>query len=255
MNSLFFRKVGDGKPLVMLHGVFGSSDNLVSVSRLLADAGFCVYLLDARNHGQSPRSDIFNYDVMADDLERFLIEEQLVKPILVGHSMGGKVVMNYAMKYTNFEKLIVVDIAPKFYPVHHDHIIQGLLAIDMEKITSRKEAESIFERYVSSFDERQFILKNIYRTSEGGFAWRINVPVLAREIYQIGGELMNPKVVNCPVLFIAGGDSSYIQPQDHDFILQIFPSASFVTIDGANHWVHAQKPKEFVQHIQDFALT
>lgn len=255
MDSLFFRKVGEGKPLVMLHGVFGSSDNLVSVSRLLAEVGFCVYLLDARNHGQSPRSEVFNYDVMADDLEHFLVEHQIEKPILVGHSMGGKVVMNYAMKYTNFEKLVVVDIAPKFYPVHHDHIIQGLLAIDMNKITSRKEAELIFEKYVSSFDERQFILKNIYRTQEGGFDWRINVPVLAREIYQIGGELMNPKVVDVPILFMAGGDSSYIQPSDHASILQIFPAASFVTIEGANHWVHAQKPKEFVHSIQTFALS
>ena len=249
---LFHRKVGEGRPIVILHGVFGSSDNWFTVSKMIAEKGFAVYTLDARNHGQSPKSDDFSYDLMAEDLNEFLTHYQIEKPIIVGHSMGGKVVMQFAMKYDNFEKLVVVDIAPKFYPTHHEHIIQGLHAIDLSQIKNRNEAETIFSQYVSSIGERQFILKNLYRNEQGNFDWRINVPVISREIYQIGSELHDVRTIEKPVLFIRGSESGYIHDEDFPSIKKIFTHAELQTIEGAGHWVQAEKPQEFVEAIVEF---
>jgi esterase len=248
---LFFRKIGEGKPLVILHGVFGSSDNLFIVSKYLAEQNLAVYILDARNHGQSPKSPEHNYEVMADDLSEFIEDEKLVNPIILGHSMGGKTVLQYAQKYNNYEKLIIVDIAPKFYPTHHENIILGLNAIPINEIKSRKEAEDIFAKYVSNVGERLFILKNIYRTDDD-FAWRINIPVLSKEIHYIGEEIVSDKIVEKPVLFIRGSESGYINNADEKDISKNYIHAKFVTIEGANHWVHATKPKEFIEAVLKF---
>jgi len=252
--DLFFRKTGDGKPLVILHGVFGSSDNLFTVSKNIAEKGFEVYTLDARNHGQSPRDEAFNYDVMAEDLHDFLETNHIVNPIILGHSMGGKTVMQYAMKYDNFEKLIVVDIAPRFYPTHHNHILNGLAAINTDTLSNRKEAEDIFSEYVSDFGEKQFILKNLYRNDQNKFDWRINIPVISKEIYQVGAEIDLERKITKPVLFIRGGDSSYITDEDIAEIKSTFVNARVLTIEGANHWVHATKPAEFVSAVVEFGL-
>ncbi|HLO45442.1 MAG TPA: alpha/beta fold hydrolase [Leadbetterella sp.] len=251
--KLFSRKVGEGQPFVVLHGVFGSSDNLFTVCKKIAEARFEVHILDARNHGQSPRSEEFNYEVMANDLNEYLHENSLEEPIIMGHSMGGKTVMTFAQNYTNFSKIIVVDIAPRFYPTHHDHILAGLAAIDLSKISSRKEAEHIFSNYVSDFGEKQFILKNLYRTEEGGFDWRINIPVISKEIYQIGGEINLEKKVEKPTLLIRGSDSSYVTDADFEIFQASFTNAELATIDGANHWVHATKPTEFIECILAFS--
>ncbi|UBM60406.1 alpha/beta fold hydrolase [Marinilongibacter aquaticus] len=251
--KLFFRKLGEGRPLVILHGVFGSSDNLFTVSKHLAENGFAVYILDARNHGQSPHSAAFNYDEMAGDLNTFLEDHQLQNPIILGHSMGGKTVMQFAQNYDNFEKLIVVDIAPKYYPPHHQHIIDGLRAIPIDELKSRKEAEEIFGQYVSDLGERQFILKNIYRTEDGGFAWRLNVPVIAENIEEVGAEIVAQRKIEKPVLFIRGGESPYISDADFKQIQDTFTQAKLITIPGANHWVHATQPKAFLETVLDFA--
>ena len=250
---LFSRKVGEGQPFVVLHGVFGSSDNLFTVCKKIAESGFEVHILDARNHGQSPRNEVFNYEVMASDLNAYLNENNIQNPIIMGHSMGGKTVMTFAQTYTNFSKLIIVDIAPRFYPTHHDHILAGLAAIDLSKITSRKDAEDIFSNYVSDFGEKQFILKNLYRTEESGFDWRINIPVISREIYQIGGEIVLDKKVEKPTLLIRGSDSSYVTDADFEDFKSSFVNAELLTIEGANHWVHATKPIEFVEAILEFS--
>jgi pimeloyl-ACP methyl ester carboxylesterase len=250
---LFSRKVGEGQPFVVLHGVFGSSDNLFTVCKKIAESGFEVHILDARNHGQSPRSEVFNYEVMAADLNEYLDENKIINPIIMGHSMGGKTVMTFARTYTNFSKLIIVDIAPRFYPTHHDHILAGLEAIDLSKISSRKDAEDIFSSYVSDLGEKQFILKNLYRTEESGFDWRINIPVISREIYQIGGEIVLDKRVEKPTLLIRGSESSYVTDADFEDFKLSFVNAELLTIEGANHWVHATKPVEFVEAILEFS--
>jgi esterase len=250
--ELFFRKIGEGQPLVFLHGVFGSSDNLFTVSKAIAEAGYAVYTLDARNHGLSPRDNTFNYEVMADDLNDFLLQNQLQNPIIMGHSMGGKTTMAFSQKYDNFSKLIIIDIAPRFYPTHHNHIINGLAAIKLEILKSRKEAEEIFSKYVSDFGERQFILKNLYRTESGGFDWRINIPVISENMYLIGEEINLEKQVNQKTLLMRGSESSYVSDEDFEVFKEKYPNVILENIEGANHWVHATKPKEFVDAIIKF---
>ncbi len=251
--QLFYRKVGEGQPIIILHGVFGSSDNWFSISKTLAEKGFEVYALDARNHGQSPRSEAFSYDLMADDLNVFIETHQIKNPIIVGHSMGGKATMTFAMKYPDvYSKLIIIDIAPKFYPTHHEHIIKGLNAIDLETIKSRNEAEAIAIQYIPNFGERQFLLKNLYRTEEGKFDWRINLPVLSNEIYQVGGEVEELRKISEPTLFMRGSESGYILDEDIATIKNTFTNAQFETIEGAGHWIQAEKPVEFVESIIKF---
>jgi esterase len=250
--NLYFRKIGEGAAIVFLHGVFGSSDNLFTVSKQIAEAGFTVYTVDARNHGLSERNEDFNYEVMAEDLHDFLLENNILNPVIVGHSMGGKTVLKYSQTFTNFSKLVVVDIAPRFYPTHHDHILRGLAAIDTSVLESRKDAEEIFGKYVSDFGEKQFILKNLYRTEAGGFDWRINVPVISENIYLIGEEIELNQPVHKPLLLIRGSESSYVSDQDFKTVLDKYKNASLVTIEGANHWIHASKPKEFVETVIEF---
>lgn len=251
--KLFFRKIGEGQPILILHGVFGSSDNWFSMSKMIAEKGYAVYALDARNHGQSPRSEDFSYELMADDLNEFIDDNQLEKPIIIGHSMGGKTVMHFAMKYPDkYSKLIIVDIAPKFYPSHHGHIIQGLTSIDLSSLTNRNEADIQLSKYVANAGEKQFLLKNLYRTEDGKFDWRINLPVLSKEIYQIGGDFTNTKEVSALTLFLRGSESGYICDEDIPVIRNFFPNAIIQTIKGAGHWVQAEKPEEFLEAILDF---
>jgi esterase len=253
--KLHFRKTGSGTPMVVLHGVFGSSDNLFTVCRAIGEAGFEVYMLDARNHGQSEWSDAFSYGDMARDLDLFLEEQGLVKPILLGHSMGGKTVLYYSQHYTNFSGLILVDIAARGYKRHHEHIIAGLQAIDTRTLTSRKEAEEIFSQYVSDAGERQFLLKNLYRPEEGGFAWRINVPVLAENAGEVVASIDLSTTVDAPLLLMRGGDSKYVRDEDFSEIQKYYPHALLVTVPGGNHWVHATQPQAFIAEAVKFGKS
>lgn len=250
--NLHYRKLGSGKPLVVLHGVFGSSDNLFTVCRSIAEKGYEVYILDARNHGQSERSEVFNYEVMAEDLDHFLSENGISDPVLLGHSMGGKTVLQYSQHYTNFSGLIIVDIAARGYSRHHEHIIQGLKAIDTETLSSRKEAEEIFSRYVTDAGERQFLLKNLYRTEDGGFDWRIHVPVLAENAGEVVSAIPIYNKVEKPLLLMRGSESRYVRDEDFEQLKEYYPKARLETIPGANHWVHATKPAEFVDGVVRF---
>lgn len=252
--KLFFRQTGEtGPAIVILHGLFGSSDNWLTNSKTIAAQGYRVFLIDQRNHGQSPRADDQDYQHMADDLREFLTDHQLDQPILVGHSMGGKTVMQYAMSYPGtFARLVVVDIAPKFYPIHHAELIRGLKAINLLGIKGRNEADAVLQAYEPILPVRQFLLKNLYRNEEGVFDWRINIPVIERELHGIGEELTNPRIVNEPTLFIRGSESPYIIDEDIPAITRIFPHAHIETIQGAGHWVQAEKPVEFVDALMKF---
>jgi esterase len=250
---LFFRQVGNGRPMIILHGIFGISDNWLTVSKLIAENNFSVYSLDARNHGQSPHSEEFSYQAMADDLMQFIEEHSLVMPVIIGHSMGGKVVMQFAESYPEaYSQLIIVDIAPKFYPPHHQHILAGLKSIDLANLKNRNEADLQLAKYVDEFPVRQFLLKNLYRTPEGTFNWRINLPVLSREINNIGDELQSLSINEASILFIRGGESNYIEDEDVPMIKRLYPNAIFETIVGAGHWVQADKPAEFVAVVLRF---
>lgn len=252
--KLFCRQTGEtGPAILILHGVFGSSDNWLTVSKTIAARGYRVFALDQRNHGHSPRADAHDYVSMAADLREFLVEHDLPNPILLGHSMGGKTVMQYVMDYPGtFDKLVVVDIAPKFYPIHHADILRGLNAIDLTNLPNRNEADAVLSRYEPQLSVRQFLLKNLYRDEAGRFAWRLNLPVIERELHGIGDELTNPRIVTEPTLFIRGSESPYILDEDIPTIKRIFPNAQIVTIQGSGHWVQAEKPAEFVDALMQF---
>lgn len=250
--KLFYRELGGkGQPIIILHGFLGSSDNWLTQGKMLADQ-FHIYLIDLRNHGQSPHSDDFDYSTMADDIHEFLITHAVENPILIGHSMGGKVAMQFATTYPELiSKLIIVDIAPKKYPVQHDRILEGLKAIPIETIQSRNEAEESLSTYVSEKDVRQFVLKNLHRSPEGKFSWKMNLPVLANNVNAVGMDAMGDKKFDKPVLFVRGRRSEYVQDSDMNIIQKNFPEASLITLE-AGHWVQAEKPEEFVNEVVRF---
>jgi esterase len=247
--ELFYRELGHGQPIIMLHGIFGSSDNWLTPSRLLS-SHFHTYALDLRNHGRSLHGDAFDYPAMVEDVLEFIETNQIKDPIVMGHSMGGKVAMNLAVGHPDkLQKLIVVDIAPKPYSMEDYVILQGLNAIEIDKITTREEADEALTSFVPESDVRQFLLKNLQRKPEGGFKWKLNLPVITENIGNIGLPLQFEGTFEKPSLFVRGSRSNYIKDQDVDLIRKIFPAATIETLD-TGHWVPAEKPKEFVEVVQ-----
>ncbi len=245
--------MGEGKPLVILHGLFGFSDNWQTHAKKFADY-FRVILVDLRNHGHSPWSDEFSYQLMSEDLHELIQELGLGSFILLGHSMGGKVGMHYAQKYeASLEKLIVVDIGIKAYPMHHEHIIAGMHAINPTLIKARSEAEFILRKHIDSQGVIQFLLKNLYWKEKGVLAWRMNLPVLEREMPEILAAVPEIEVMT-PTLFIRGALSNYILNEDRRDIEELFPDSDLVTIENAGHWVHAEAPEEFIDTVLIFCL-
>ncbi len=249
--KLNYKKTGTGSPLLILHGLFGSADNWFSIAKEL-EKEFTLYLIDQRNHGDSPQSDTWNYKVMAQDLKELMDGEGLEKAYLMGHSMGGKTVMNFALTYPErVEKLIVADIAPRYYPVHHQTILEGLNAIDLKNLKSRKEADDILAEYVEEIGIRQFLLKSLGRDADG-FVWKINLPVITKNIDEVGQAVPKGKKYTGPVLFLTGENSKYIQEKDMEEILELFPGYELVTVKNAGHWLHAEQPKAVVEEVLDF---
>jgi pimeloyl-ACP methyl ester carboxylesterase len=242
--KLFSRVLGEGEPIVVLHGLFGSSDNWLTQAKLLGNH-YKVYSVDLRNHGQSPHSDEFDYVAMAKDLDEFVDANQLHDPVIIGHSMGGKAAMNFALAHPEkLSKLIVVDIAPKAYDLEHYTIAEGLKAIPVDNVTSRSEADEILAQHVPEPDVRQFLLKNLQRKSEGGFSWKINLPVITDKLANIGLDLQIPGRFEKPTLFVRGLKSKYIRDSDWNRIIEVFPNAELESMD-TGHWVQAEKPQEF----------
>jgi len=250
--KLFYRESGEGRPLIILHGLFGSSDNWMSVTKELAFK-YKVYVLDARNHGQSPHVPIHNYEAMAADLKEFISDHKLENPILIGHSMGGKTIMRFAAEYPDIaEKLVVVDISPRFYGRHHEAILRGFAAINLETLQTRNEADALLSQYVGDIGVRMFLLKSLYRTTDGKFQWRINLPVINEQIDNIGEALPATAKIDIPTLFIRGSESGYIEENDTALIAQHFSNYKIETVEGASHFVHAEKPKEVIALIETF---
>jgi pimeloyl-ACP methyl ester carboxylesterase len=247
--KLFFRELGQGQPIVILHGIFGSSDNWLTQARMLSSK-YRVFSLDLRNHGQSQHDTQFDYQSMVGDLKNFLVEQNIPSPIVIGHSMGGKVAMNFAVVHPDkLEKLIVVDISPRPYNLEHYVIIDGLKTIPIDKITSRNEADEALSAFVPEADVRQFLLKNLQRKPEGGFSWKINLPVIDINLSNIGLDLQFEGKFMKPTLFIRGGKSKYVRDEDMTRIKEIFPAAELSTLD-TGHWVQAEKPQEFVDTVE-----
>jgi pimeloyl-ACP methyl ester carboxylesterase len=245
--KLFFRKKGEkGSPIVILHGIFGTSDNWVGIATILSEK-HQVFLLDLRNHGHSPWSEQFDYQVMSEDLMEFIQEHSLEKPLLIGHSMGGKVVMQFDLNHPEIaSKIVIVDIAPKFYPVHHHLILEGLNSLDVVHLENRQAANEHMKRFEENEGIRQFLLKNLHRNVENGFEWKINLKVITKNIDVVGLDLWVNKPSETKAIFIKGADSPYIQAEDHRLISEIFPNFELFEIPKAGHWVQADQPAAFM---------
>ncbi len=249
--KLHFKKLGEGQPVIILHGVFGSSDNLTIVAKRIA-ASHEVYLVDQRNHGHSPHSQDFNYSLLTQDVLEFIQEHNLHQPILIGHSMGGKVAMNVALNQgETLSKLVVVDIAPRFYALHHQNILQALVT-DVSGFSSRSEVEAALAPLLPEFSTRQFIMKNLHRKESGGFEWRINVKSLTDNIEQVGAQISSDKPFTKPVLVVKGEKSNYIKDEDIAEFRALFPHCQFAEVKGAGHWVHAESPEGFLDVVMPF---
>jgi pimeloyl-ACP methyl ester carboxylesterase len=250
---LHHKEIGEGKPLVILHGLFGTSDNWQTHAKKLGEY-YRVILVDQRNHGHSPWSEDFTYEHLADDLELLILDLGIDKFTLIGHSMGGKTAMYYSQKYpTRLEKMVIVDIGIKQYPMHHNEIIKGIKSLDLATISSRSTAEQAMIPFVDSYGVRQFLLKNLYWVEKGKLAWRMNVDVLEREMEEILAPIPNIEVWT-PTLFLRGAMSNYILDEDWDAIEEIFPDATLKTIENAGHWVHSEQPDEFIEKVLGFII-
>jgi len=251
--KLHFFKTGEGFPVLILHGLFGLSDNWMTISKSFAAEGFAVYGIDLRNHGRSPHSDEMNYPLMAEDILEFMNDHDLAQCDLIGHSMGGKTAMFFAAAHPDrIRKLIVVDIAPRAYPPHHDSIIAVLESFRTEDLASRKEAEGFLRAGLQDEATIQFLLKNLYWNEQNKLAWRFNLNGIKNHISETGAALPNENSIQVPTLFIRGENSGYINPQDESDILKRFSNARIVTVAGAGHWVHAEKPAEFLRVAGEF---
>ena len=251
--KLHHRIIGEGKPLIVLHGLFGNSDNWQTHAKKLADY-FQVILVDQRNHGHSDWTEAFNYDLLAADLLELMDDLQLKKVLLLGHSMGGKTVMRFAQLHEErIEKMIVVDIGVKQYPMHHQEILKGIHAVSSSAMDSRSEAENLLAPYVPEIGTRQFLLKNLYWKEKGKLAWRMNVEVLEREMPYILAALPEEEVFT-PTLFIRGDRSNYILDEDFHQLETYFLDSHVETIHGAGHWVHAEAPELFMNAVLEFLV-
>jgi esterase len=258
--KLFYRKFGEGQPLIILHGLFGQSDNWNSLAKQFAENGFEVYTVDQRNHGLSPHSDVWNYKVMSDDVFELINDLNLKNVILLGHSMGGKTAMQFAVDHPEWlDKLVVADIAPKYYPMHHQGVLQALQAVDFNVVKTRRAVEEVLSKYISDFGTKQFLLKNIFWLDATEIAWRFNLNVIIQQIENVGQNIEHigdptPVDIVCevPTFFVRGENSNYILDQDIDLIQEIFPRSFLETISDAGHWVHAEKPKAFFECVMKF---
>jgi pimeloyl-ACP methyl ester carboxylesterase len=245
--------IGKGTPFIILHGFLGMSDNWKTLAKKFAEHNFEVHLVDQRNHGRSFHSDEFNYDVLVEDLKLYIETHQLQNSIILGHSMGGKTAMLFATEYPQLvSKLIVADISPRFYPIHHDAILEGLSALNLDSIKSRSEADNILSNYVSEFGIRQFLLKNLYWIEKEKLALRINLKVLKNNVEEVGEALPMHSKFEKDTLFLRGDKSEYISLQDETLIKIHFPKASIKTILNAGHWLHAENPKAFFEAVINF---
>lgn len=256
--DLFYRKYGENgdQPIIILHGLFGISDNWVSYARRIAMEGFEVFVVDQRNHGQSPNSDNFNYLALTDDLFDFIDEYVIEDPILIGHSLGGKVAMRFALENPHLvKKLVVVDITLKAYGPreHHRKIIDAMKAVDFSAVFNRSDVENQLMVSIPELRIRQFIMKNLHRKEKNDFEWRIYLAGLENNLDEMFDAIDTITKFEKPTLFIKGGASDYILIEDFDQIRYNFPNAEIITIEGASHWVHVEAMEKFYQLTMGFA--
>ncbi|HNW57324.1 MAG TPA: alpha/beta fold hydrolase [Bacteroidales bacterium] len=256
--KLFYRKYGEGPPLVILHGLYGSSDNWVTIAKKISDR-FTVYLPDQRNHGHSPHSEIHDYESMSNDLSELASDLKLGKFYLAGHSMGGKTATAFALRWPErLSGLLIADISPfankdTEHNVYYQHlsVLKIIQSFDLKSISTRQEAELLISEKIPSEKIRNFILKNLQRTTGNDFAWRINVPSLIDNLENIIQGIDSERYIGHPVtgfhvIFLKGEKSDYLPSEDFISISKVFPSAKFVSISGSGHWVHSDSPGQVI---------
>ena len=250
--QLHFKESGQGGAVVLLHGLFGSSDNWHPIAVRLAEK-FHVFAVDHRNHGHSPHSAEMDYPVMAADVDRFFAARGLESAMVIGHSMGGKTAMQLALHFPHrVEKLVVVDMAPRAYATAHDKIFAALLALDLPKFQNRTQIEEVLAPEIPNPVLRRFLLKNLGRNPAGGFVWKINLRDIAENYWKLREPVAGGAPFTKPTLFIRGGKSKYIQPEDEPLIRDWFPASQIRAIEEAGHWVHADAPEEFLRLVMSF---
>lgn len=244
--------MGKGDPILILHGLFGNLDNWLPIGRRLAD-DHLIYLADMRNHGKSPDDPVFTLDAMVEDVYEFINDLGLRTISFIGHSMGGMVAMNFAMEYAHrVDRMAIIDIAPRPYPVLHDDLLRYLLKLDLTNIRSRHDADVRLTGPIPSKAVRQFLLKSLYRAEDGRYKWHLNLPVIEKNLPEIRRGILKPHRTDIPVLFIRGEKSDYLKDEDVVRIPDIFSDARVETIRNASHWVHSEAPDEVYSYLKDF---
>jgi esterase len=249
--TLHFQEYGSGHPLIILHGLFGSLDNWHTLSKTLGGS-FRVFAVDQRNHGRSPHSDIFTYEALAEDLREFLDEHELKSAHVLGHSLGGKAAMQFALTFADrVDKLIVVDIAPRAYPPVHDEIFDAMLPLDLKTCSSRQQVDEAMARKITHAATRQFLMKNLSRDESGGFRWQVNLQAIKKNYDEVARAIDSEQTFTKPTLFIRGTRSGYVRDSDLPGIRELFPQSEIADLD-TGHWVHAEAPQEFSRLVLEF---
>ncbi len=244
---------GEGTPFIILHGFLGMGNNWKTLGKRFSQLGYQIHLIDQRNHGRSFHSDTFDYELLAEDLLTYCTQYNVKKCIVLGHSMGGKTAMLFTALYPDLvNKLIVADIAPRFYPIHHDAILEGLSALDFTTLKNRTQADEQLSNYISEFGIRQFLLKNLYWVSQGQLGLRLNLNALKNNVSEVGEALPSHLKVETSTLFLRGDKSEYIGLDDEKQISVQFLNSDIVTISNAGHWLHAENPNEFFTAVSHF---
>jgi len=250
--QLHFQVSGQGRPVILLHGLFGAGDNWHPIALRLAE-NFRVFALDQRNHGRSPAAAEMNYPLLAADVEEFFRAQYLDRAAVVGHSLGGKTAMQFALQFpARVEKLVVADMAPRAYAPVHEPIFAALLALDLPAFQTRPQIEDALAPAISNLVLRRFLLKNLGRDAAGNFSWKINLAGLAQNYPALCAALPATQPFLQPALFLRGGRSDYVRAADELRIRELFPLAQIETIAAAGHWVHADEPAEFLRRLLAF---
>jgi len=252
MKIVHSKIIGEGAPLLILHGYFGMSDNWKSLGNKFGE-DFQIHLIDQRNHGRSFHANNFNYDLLVEDIVQYIEHHQLEKVIVLGHSMGGKVAMLFAVKYpTLVAKLIIVDIAPRYYHPHHTDILKALNSVDFLIHNTRKLVDQKIAELIPDIGVRSFLLKNVYWKEKGLLAYRFNLQSLTENNSEVGKALPSFTTFDGETLFLAGGNSGYITKSEVPMIKAHFPKASIKTIANVGHWLHAETPGAFYELVMRF---
>jgi pimeloyl-ACP methyl ester carboxylesterase len=250
--ELNYKTIGEGPPLLILHGLFGALDNWITLGRSFGE-NYQTFLLDQRNHGKSPHTTTHGYPEMAEDLIGFMDQQDIAQAILIGHSMGGKTIMEAALRYPDrVSGLVIADMAPVQYESHHDSVFRALEAIDFTEIENRVQAERIMQLHLQEPGVIQFLLKNIDRSGDGKYSWKMNLPVLKREYDRILEEIPGGRKYIGPTLALRGGKSPYVQEHHLPYFRELFPELELETISDAGHWVHAEAPGLFYEIVLNF---